>query len=101
MGLSRETPHVTDRPQDRRGQNGTYTEDLREAGAGGAHLGFDARVQVGDLPLQRTDVAQHLGGQPPAQALRGAAPGPHAAQDSRDPISRELPGHPTREEAEA
>jgi hypothetical protein len=40
------------------------------------HLGFDARVQVSDLPLQRPEVAQYLGGQAPAQALRGAAPGP-------------------------
>ena len=55
MGLSREARHVADRPQDRRGQDGTYAEDLGEAGAGGVQLGFHARVQVHDLSVQHPD----------------------------------------------
>ena len=83
--------------RDRRGQDGTYAEDLGEGGAGGFHLGFDALVEVGDLSVQRPDVAQHLRSQPPAEAVRGAL-GPYAAQDARGPIGRELPGHPAGEE---
>jgi hypothetical protein len=32
------------RPDDLRGQYGTYAEDLGEGGAGSFHLGFDALV---------------------------------------------------------
>jgi hypothetical protein len=55
VGLGRETRHVADCSDDRRGQDGTYAEDLGEGGARGFHLGFDAPAQVGDLPVQRPD----------------------------------------------
>jgi hypothetical protein len=74
--LGRETRHVADRTDDPGGQDGSYAEHLGEGGAGGLHLGFDAPVEVRDLPVKSADVAQHLSGQPPAQAGRGAAPGP-------------------------
>ena len=86
MGLSWEAQHVAGRPQDRRGQDGTYAEDLGEGGTRGFHLGFDAPVEVRDLPIQRPHVAQHLRSQPSAQA-GGSALGPYAAQDARGPIS--------------
>src|SRR5215211_2250921 len=57
MGLGGETRHVADRAYDPRGQDGTYAEDLGEGGARGFHLGFDAFIEVGDLPVERTDVA--------------------------------------------
>ena len=98
MGLGREARHVAYSPDDLRGQYGTYAEDLGEGGTGGLHLGLDASVEVGDLPVQRPYVAQHLGGQPPAEAGRGAAPRPQAAQDARDSIGRERPGHPAGDE---
>jgi len=72
VGLGRETRHVADRPYDPRGQYGTHTEDLGEGVAEGFYLGFDAPVEVRDLPIQRPDVAQHLRSQPPAEAGRGA-----------------------------
>ena len=98
MGLGREARNVSDRADDPRGQYGTYAEDLGEGGAGGFNLGFDAPTQVGDLPVQHPDVAQHLRRQPPTEAGRGTAPGPYAAQDARGPVDRELPGHPSGEE---
>jgi hypothetical protein len=55
-------------------------------------------VEVGDLPMQRPYVAKHLGGQPLAEAGRGAARGPYAAQEACGPVGRELPGHPAGEE---
>jgi hypothetical protein len=55
VGLGREARHIADRPDDPRGQYGTYAQDLGKGGAGGLHLGFDAPVQVGDLPIQRPD----------------------------------------------
>ena len=58
MSLGREAPHVTDRPDDPRGQYGTHAEDLGEGGAGSFHLGFDAPVQVLDLSVQRPYVAR-------------------------------------------
>jgi hypothetical protein len=58
--LARETRHVSDRPYDPRGQDGACAEDFGKGGAGGLHLGFDALVEVGDLPVQRPDVAQNL-----------------------------------------
>ncbi len=51
----REAHHVADRPHDPRGQYGTYAEDLVKGGVGSFHLGFDAPIQVGDLPIQRPD----------------------------------------------
>ena len=98
MGLGRETLHTADRPDDPGGQYGTHAEGLREGGAGGLHLGFDAPVEVGDLLVQRPDVAQHLRGQSPSEAVRGAALGAYAAQNVRCPVGRELPGHPAGEE---
>ena len=98
MGLGGETRHVADRPDDPRGKDGTYAEDLGEGGAGGFHLGFDAPTQVSDLPVERPDVAQHFRGQAPAQAGRGAAPGPYAAQDACSPVGRKRSGHPAGEE---
>jgi hypothetical protein len=62
--LGRETRHVADRPDDPSSQYGTYAVDLGEGGAGGFHLGFDAPVKIGDLPVERPDVAQHLRSQP-------------------------------------
>jgi hypothetical protein len=53
--LGWEAPHVAYGTQDRRGQDGTHAEDLCEAGAGGVHLGFDARVEVSYLPVQHPD----------------------------------------------
>jgi hypothetical protein len=44
VGLGREAHHVADRPDDLRGQYGTYAEDLGKGGAGSFHLGFDALV---------------------------------------------------------
>jgi len=95
--LAREASHVADRPGDRRRQDGTYAEDLGEGGARGLHLGFYASAQVRDLPIQRPDVAQHLGGQAPTQAGRGVL-GPYGAQDARRPLGRELPGYPSGDE---
>ena len=66
MGLSGETRHVAERAYDLGGKDGTYAEDLGEGGAGSFHLGLDAPVEVGDLPIQRPHVAQHLRSQPPA-----------------------------------
>ena len=97
MPWGRETRHVADRPDDPSSQYGTYAVDLGEGGAGGFHLGFDAPTQVRDLPIQRPDVAQYLGGQAATQAGRGAL-GPDASQDARRPIGRELPGHPAGDE---
>jgi hypothetical protein len=68
-----------------------------EGGAGGLHLGPDAPVEVGDLPIERPYVAQHLRSQLPAEAGRGAL-GAYAAQDARGPIGRELSGHPAGDE---
>src|SRR5215203_7497856 len=59
VGLGREALHAADRPDDLRGQYGTYAEDLREGGTGSFHLGFDAPIQVRDLSIQRPDVAQN------------------------------------------
>jgi hypothetical protein len=86
-GLGREAPHLADHAYDPRGQYGTYAEDPGEGGARGFYLSFDAPAQVGDLPVESADVAQHLGGQPPAQeAGRGTALEPYAAQDARGPL---------------
>src|ERR687890_119778 len=41
---AREALHAADRPDDLRGQYGTYAEDLREGGTGSFHLGFDAPI---------------------------------------------------------
>src|SRR5918911_3297133 len=98
MRLGREACHVADSPHDPRGQDGTYAEDLGEGATGGFYLGFDALVEVGDLPIQRADVAQHLRSQLPAQAGRGAALGTYGAQGARCPLGGELPSHPAGEE---
>src|SRR5215204_6692381 len=84
--LGREAPHVSDRAYDPSGQYGTYAEDLGEGGAGSFYLGFDAPVELSDLPIQRPDVVQDLRGQPPAQASRGAALRPYGAQDACSPV---------------
>jgi hypothetical protein len=97
VGLGREARHVADRTDDPRGQDGTYAQDLGEGGAGGLHLGFDAPVEVLDLPVQRPDVAQHLRSQPPPEASRGAL-GTYGAQDARSPRGRKRSGHPAGEE---
>jgi hypothetical protein len=81
--LGREAHHIADRPNDLRGQYGTYAEDLGESGAGSLYLRFDAPVEVRDLSIQRTDVAQDFRNQPPAEAGRGAFLGPYAAEDAR------------------
>src|SRR5918994_1750792 len=96
MRLGGEACHLADRAHDPGGQDGTYAVDLGEGGTGSFHLGFDAPVQVRDLPVKSADVAQHLRGQPPPEAGRGAAPGPYGAQDARGPIGRELPPSATR-----
>src|SRR5829696_9125773 len=70
--LAREARHIADGPDDPRGQDGTYAEDLGEGGAGGFYLGFDAPIQVRDLSVERPDVAQHLRGQAPSEAGRAA-----------------------------
>ena len=98
MPWGREACHVADRTYDRGGQDGTHAEDLGEGGTASVHLGFDAHVQVRDLPVESAHVAQHLGGQPPAHAGRSTAPGPYGAQDARGPLGRELPGHSAGEE---
>ena len=97
MRFAREACYVAYTPQDRCGQDGTYAEDLGEGAARRFHLGFDARVQVSDLPVQRPYVAQYLGGQAPTEAVRGAPTGPYATQDARCPVGREFPGHPAGE----
>jgi hypothetical protein len=53
--LGREAHHIADRPDDLRGQYGTYAEDLGKGGAGSLYLRFDAPVEVRDLSIQRTD----------------------------------------------
>ena len=97
MRLGRETRHVADRPDDPSSQYGTYAVDLGEGGAGGFHLGFDAPVKIGDLPVERPDVAQHLRSQPSSEAGRGAL-GAYAAHYARSPGGRERPGHPAGDE---
>jgi hypothetical protein len=94
---TRETRHVADRAYDPRSQDRSYAEDLGEGGARGFHLGFDAPVEVGDLPLQRPNVAQHLRRQPPAQA-GGSTLRPNATQDARGPLGRERSGYPAGHE---
>jgi hypothetical protein len=111
--LGREACHVAYSSYDPGGQDGTYAEDLGEGGARGLHLGLYATVQVGDLPVQRPDVAQYLRGQAPPEAGRGAlgpkcpwaevplgrsALGPNASQEAPGPVGRELPHHPAGEE---
>src|SRR5919112_728728 len=98
MRLRRQAPHGSDRPDDPSGKYGTYAEDLGEGGAGSFYLGFDALVQVGDLSIQRPDVAQALRSQPPTQAGRGAALGPYGAQDACSPVGRKRSRHPAGEE---
>jgi hypothetical protein len=97
VGLSRETLHTADSAYDPGGQYGTHAEDLCEGGARCFHLGFDTLVEVSDLPIQRTDVAQHLGGQAPAQAGRSTL-GPYAAQDACGSMGRKRSGHPAGHE---
>src|SRR5215207_3192992 len=97
VGLGREPRHVADRPDDLRGQYGTYAEDLGEGGTGSFYLGFYAPVQVRDLSIQRTDVAQDLRSQPPAEAGRGALR-PYAAQDACGPVGRKRSGYPAGDE---
>ena len=97
MGLGRETLHTTDRPDDPRGQYGPHAEDLGEGGTGSFYLGFDTLVEVRDLSIQRTDVAQHLRSQPPAQAGRSTL-GPYAAQDACGSMGRKRSGHPAGHE---
>jgi hypothetical protein len=60
VSLGREASHVADGAYDPGGQYGAYAEDVGEGGARGPHLGLYATVQVGDLPVQRPDVAQDL-----------------------------------------
>jgi hypothetical protein len=55
VSFGREARHIADRTDDPRGQDGSYAEDLGEDGARGFYLGFDAPVEVGDLPVQRPD----------------------------------------------
>jgi hypothetical protein len=96
--LGRETPHVAyPVPMILAASMGPMAEDLGEGGVRGFHLRFDASVEVGDLPLQRPEVAQDLRGQPPAQACRGAL-GAYAVQDARCPLGRERPSYPAGEE---
>src|SRR5688500_10924383 len=97
MRLCREAHHVAYSPDDPRGQDGSYAEDLGEGGARGLHLGFDALVEVGDLPVQRPYVAQHRRSQLPAPAARGTL-GTYAAQDARCALGRELSATPAGEE---
>ena len=68
MGLGGEAGHIADRTDDLGGQDGIYAEDLGEGGARGLYLGLDAPTQVGDLPIERPDVAQDLRGQAPTEA---------------------------------
>jgi hypothetical protein len=95
--FAREACRVAERAYDPGGQDGTYAEDLGEGGAGSFHLGFDSPLEVGDLPIQRTDLAQDLRSQPPSEAVRGAL-GPYGAQDACAPVGGELPGKPAGEE---
>ena len=60
MSFGREAPHVADCADDLYGQYGTYAKDLGEGGAGRSYLFFYAPIQVSDLSLERSDVAQHL-----------------------------------------
>jgi hypothetical protein len=67
-------------------------------GARGLHLGIYAPVEIRDLPVERTDVAQYLRGQPPSEAGRGATLGTYAARDARCPVGRECLPYPVGDE---
>jgi hypothetical protein len=97
VGLGREACYVADRTDDLGGQYRANAEDLREGGAGSFYLGFDALAHVRDLSIQRSDVAQHLRSQSPAEAGRGAL-GPYAAQDACGSVGRKCSAYPAGDE---
>jgi hypothetical protein len=88
VGLCREARHVAYRAYDPGGQYWTYAEDFGKGGAASLYFGFDARVEVGDLPVQRPGVAQDLRIQSAADA-RGGALRVYGAQDARCPVGGE------------
>jgi len=97
VGFGGEASHVADRAHDPRGKDGTYAEDLYEAGVRSFDLGFYAPIEVCDLSLQCPDVAQDLRSQAPADARRGALRS-YTAQDAGGSGSRECPRYSTGNE---